>query len=74
MGSRRYHVNVYRVPRGWPDEVFPGEPLRMIPVVAIDAAWATFFAMKLLTDRGLPDRGSGTVDGCGLNIFVREAP
>lgn len=73
MGSRRYHVNVYRVPQG-PEEPFPGEPLGMIPVLAIDAAWATYFAMKLLTDGGWADRETGRVDSAGLNIFVREAP
>jgi hypothetical protein len=62
---------VYRVPLGH-EEIFPGESIRQIPIVAVDAAWATYFAMKMMTDGGGLMAGDRKhADGAGLNIFVR---
>jgi hypothetical protein len=67
----KYHVIVYRVPVAH-EEIFPGEALRQIPIVAVDAAWATYFAMKMVTDGGgLMPAGAKQADTAGLNIFVR---
>lgn len=70
----KYQVIVYRVPSGR-EEIFPGESLRQIPVVAVDAAWAAYFAMRMMTDGGgLMPGDQKRADHAGLNIFVRVAP